>query len=150
MGDEDEGVEYDSAEAATGKAGSDANGTTITFSTECAAPTIYMGDTASLTIDNGSYTAATITGVSETPGSTDCDLEATFTDNDDTVTAVGFRYQEEGDSSWTEITLGSYTSGSAESQTITGLTSSTDYLYYAFMIANGIEKRSATYAFTTN
>lgn len=49
IGDADEGVEYESAEAATGKNGSDANGVTITFSTTCAAPTIYKGTVEDLT-----------------------------------------------------------------------------------------------------
>lgn len=44
LGDEDEGVEYESAEATTGKTGTDANGATLVLSTNCAAPTIYKGD----------------------------------------------------------------------------------------------------------
>ncbi len=51
LGDEDEGCEYDSSESTTGKAGSDNNGTTITFTTECAAPTIYKGDVSGLTTE---------------------------------------------------------------------------------------------------
>ncbi len=47
LGDEDGGVEYDSAEATTGKAGTDANGATLTFTTNCSAPTIYTGDNIS-------------------------------------------------------------------------------------------------------
>lgn len=44
LGDENEGVEYESAEAKTGKAGTDANGADVVYSTDVPAPTIYMGD----------------------------------------------------------------------------------------------------------
>lgn len=44
LGNADEGVEYESVSAVSGKAGTDANGADVVFSTDVAAPTIYIGD----------------------------------------------------------------------------------------------------------
>lgn len=44
LGDENEGVEYESAEATSGQNGNDPTGADVVFSTEVAAPTIYKGD----------------------------------------------------------------------------------------------------------
>lgn len=43
LGDKNEGVEYDSGTANTGKLGTDPNGADVVLSTVCSAPTVYMG-----------------------------------------------------------------------------------------------------------
>ena len=149
LGDEDEGVEYESSTATSGKAGTDANGADVTLTTDVDAPTVYMGDVTSLTTVNG--TVATITGVSETvtgSGATaTVKFSATVTDNDSNVSKVGFRYKAEGTSDWSNVPVSSYTSGTAFNKTVTpGVTG--DYLYYAFMVVDGHEIYSETYAFT--
>lgn len=44
LGDENEGVEYETAESTSGKNGTDPTGADVVYSTEVAAPTIYKGD----------------------------------------------------------------------------------------------------------
>lgn len=145
LGDEDEGVEYDSAEAATGKAGSDANGSTITFSTECAAPTIYKGDTYSLATING--TAPTIVAGTESVSGTTATLAATATNNDGTISRVGFRYRKEGETTWTNANVSSFTSGTEFTKVITSLTAG-DYMFYGYGVVDGQEIYTETKAFT--
>lgn len=145
LGDEYEGCEHESAEATSGKAGSDNHGAQITFFTETDAPTIYKGDVDSLLVINGQR--ADISAVSETVSGTDVTLSATVTDNDDNVTKVGFRYKEEGTSNYIDVPVSSHTSGSAFSETVEDLDSG-DYIYYAYMVANGVEYHSDEYSFT--
>lgn len=147
LGDEDEGVEYDSGTANSGKTGTDANGADVTFATECAAPTIYKGDIDSLLTVDG--TAATIVMGTEVVSGTGVTLKATATANDSTITKVGFRYKVEGTADWTTANVSSFTSGTEFSKSVTGLTASTDYLYYAYMVVDGHEVYTETYTFTT-
>lgn len=44
MGDQDEGVEYETVSAVSGKTGTEPNGADVVFTTDVSAPTIYMGD----------------------------------------------------------------------------------------------------------
>lgn len=44
LGTKDEGVEYDTATATTGKLGTDSNGADVVFTTDCASATIYTGN----------------------------------------------------------------------------------------------------------
>lgn len=148
LGDGDEGCEYESGEATSGKAGTDAHGADLTFYTDTAAPTIYKGDTASLTTIGGDRAAISAVGESSVSAS-GATLTATVTDNDDEVTAVGFRYKAEGDDAFTDESVSGHTSGTAFTATLTNLNASTDYIYYAYMVANGIEYHSAEYSFTT-
>ena len=145
LGDEDEGAEYDSGEVTTGKTGSDANGATITFSKDVAAPTIYKGDTASLTIVGG--TAATIVAGNESVSGTTATIAATATENDSTITRVGFRYRKEGDTTWTNVSVSSFTSGTEFSKNISSLTAG-DYLFYGFAVVDGQEIYTETKVFT--
>lgn len=147
LGDEDEGVEYDSGTANSGKTGTDANGADVTFATECAAPTVYKGDIESLKTVSG--TAATIEIGNEVVSGTGVTLKATATANDSVITKVGFRYKVEGSADWTTANVSSFTSGTEFSKSVTGLTASTDYLYYAYMVVDGHEVYTETYAFTT-
>ncbi len=145
LGDDDEGVEYDSATANSGKAGTDANGADVTFSTECAAPTIYKGIVDGLNEVEGT-TSIEIT-TPEAVSGTGVTLKATATASD--LTKAGFRYRKEGTSTWKNEPVDSVTSGTEFSKVLSGLTASTDYLYYAYMVAGGREVRTETYAFTT-
>lgn len=147
LGNEDEGVEYDSGTANSGKTGTDANGADVTFATECAAPTVYKGDIESLKTVSG--TAASIQIGSEVVNGTGVTLKATATANDSVITKVGFRYKVEGSADWTTANVSSFTSGTEFSKSVTGLTASTDYLYYAYMVVDGHEVYTETYAFTT-
>ena len=147
LGNEDEGVEYDSGTANSGKTGTDANGADVTFATECAAPTVYKGDIESLKTVSG--TAASIEIGNEVVSGTGVTLKATATANDSVITKVGFRYKVEGSADWTTANVSSFTSGTEFSKSVTGLTASTDYLYYAYMVVNGHEVYTETYAFTT-
>lgn len=150
LGDEFEGCEYESGEATSGKVGTDNHGADITFYTDTAAPTIYKGDTASLTVLPNDYHAAAISAVGDSSVSASgATLTATVTDNDDDVSAVGFRYKKEGAAAWTDASVSSHTSGTAFTTTLTSLDASSDYIYYAYMVANSIEYRSAEYSFTT-
>ena len=147
LGNEDEGVEYDSGTANSGKTGTDANGADVTFATECAAPTVYKGDIESLKTVSG--TAASIQIGSEVVSGTGVTLKATATANDSVITKVGFRYKVEGSADWNTANVSSFTSGTEFSKSVTGLTASTDYLYYAYMVVDGHEVYTETYAFTT-
>lgn len=145
LGDADEGAEYDSGEATTGKAGSDANGATITFAKDVSAPTIYKGDTASLTVVGG--TAATIVAGTESVSGTTATVAATATSNDSTITKVGFRYRKEGDTTWTNVAVSSFTSGTEFTKSISSLTAG-DYLFYGYAVVDGQEIYTETKAFT--
>jgi len=145
LGDEDEGVEYDSGTANSGKTGTDANGADVTFATECAAPTVYKGDIESLKTVSG--TAATIVLGTESVSSTTATLAATVTDNDSTVTKVGFRYRLETATDWTNANVASHTSGTEFTKAVSSL-SAGDYLFYAYMVVDGHEIYTNTKAFT--
>lgn len=145
LGDEDEGCEYDSGEATSGKVGTDPHGADLTFYTDCAAPTIYKGDVASLLLVSG--TAPTIVIGAEVVSGTSVTLKATATENDSSISSVGFRYKAEGATTWTNVSVSSFTSGTEFSKNVTGLTAG-DYLYYAYMVVDGHEAYTETYAFT--
>lgn len=145
LGNADEGVEYDTAEAMTGKAGTDPSGADVTFAIDTDAATVYNGDIDSLKTVNG--TAATIVLGSESVSSTTATLAATVTDNDSTVTKVGFRYRAEGDTNWTNVNVASYTSGTEFSKAVSSLAAG-DYVFYAYMVVDGHEIYTNTKAFT--
>ncbi len=145
LGDSDEGCEYDSGEATTGKAGSDANGATLTFAKDVDAPTIYKGDVASLTVVGG--TAPTIVAGDETVSGSSATLAATATNNSGSITKVGFRYRGETETTWTTANVSSFTSGTEFTKTINNLTAG-DYLFYAFAVVDGQEIYTETKAFT--
>lgn len=145
LGNADEGVEYDTAEAMTGKAGTDPSGADVTFAIDTDAATVYNGDIDSLKTVNG--TAATIVLGTESVSSTTATLAATVTDNDSTVTKVGFRYRAEGDANWTNVNVASYTSGTEFTKTVSSLAAG-DYVFYAYMVVDGHEIYSNTKAFT--
>ncbi len=145
LGNADEGVEYDTAEAMTGKAGTDPSGADVTFAIDVDAPTVYNGDVDSLKTVNG--TAATIVLGSESVSSTTATLAATVTDNDSTVTKVGFRYRAEGDTYWTNVNVASYTSGTEFTKAVSSLAAG-DYVFYAYMVVDGHEIYTNTKAFT--
>lgn len=145
LGNADEGVEYDTAEAMTGKAGTDPSGADVTFAIDTDAATVYNGDIDSLKTVNG--TAATIVLGSESVSSTTATLAATVTDNDSTVTKVGFRYRAEGDANWTNVNVASYTSGTEFTKAVSSLAAG-DYVFYAYMVVDGHEIYTNTKAFT--
>ena len=145
LGNADEGVEYDTAEAMTGKAGTDPSGADVTFAIDTDAATVYNGDIDSLKTVDG--TAATIVLGTESVSSTTATLAATVTDNDSTVTKVGFRYRAEGDANWTNVNVASYTSGTEFSKAVSSLAAG-DYVFYAYMVVDGHEIYTNTKAFS--
>lgn len=145
LGNADEGVEYDTAEAMTGKAGTDPSGANVTFAIDTDAATVYNGDIDSLKTVDGS--AATIVLGTESVSSTTATLAATVTDNDSTVTKVGFRYRAEGDANWINVNVASYTSGTEFTKTVSSLAAG-DYVFYAYMVVDGHEIYTNTKAFT--
>ena len=145
LGNADEGVEYDTAEAMTGKAGTDPSGADVTFAIDTDAATVYNGDIDSLKTVNG--TAAAIELGTERVASTTATLAATVTDNDSTVTKVGFRYRAEGDTNWTNVNVATYTSGSEFTKAVSSLAAG-DYVFYAYMVVDGHEIYTHTTAFT--
>lgn len=152
LGDADEGVEYDSATATSGKAKADANGADLTLSYSCDAPTVYNGNIDSLLTVGGEPATITAVGnptVTVTGATATAELEATVTPNDSVVTKVGFRYQKEGTADWknVNVTLPSDFE-TPVSKTVTMSDGSGDYLYYAYMVVDGKEVYSETYAFT--
>ena len=146
LGDGDEGCEFESGEATSGKAGTDAHGADLTFYTDTAAPTIYKGDIDSLLEVNGSAPTIAIS-TPESVSGTGVTLKATATAS--SITAGGFRYRKEGTSTWHNEAVSSIASGTEFSASLSGLTASTDYMYYAYVVVDGREIRTETYAFTT-
>lgn len=147
LGDADEGCEYESGEATSGKAGTDAHGADLTFYTDTAAPTIYKGTTTNLT--SVGTMATIVMGSESSVTSSGATLSATVTENDTPVDSVGFRYKKEGASVWTPAPVNDFTSGTPFTKAITDLDDSTDYIYYAYMVLGGREVRTAEYSFTT-
>lgn len=152
LGDADEGVEYDSATATTGKAKADANGADLVLSYSCDAPTVYNGDIDSLLTVGGepaTITAADDPDVTGTGASATVKLEATVTPNDSVVTKVGFRYQKEGSTEWKNVNASLPSDFETPvTKTVTMSDGAGDYLYYAYMVVEGKEIYSNTYAFT--
>lgn len=147
LGDADEGVEFESASATTGKAGTDANGADVILSTSVDAPTVYMGDIDSLLTVDGE--PATITAVATpTVLSGSVTLSGTATENDSTISKVGFRYKKEGTAQWNSVAVSSFTSGVAFTKSVTPSDGAGDYMYYAYMVVDGHEIYSETYVFT--
>lgn len=147
LGDEDEGVEYDSATATSGKAKADANGADLVLSYSCDAPTVYNGDIDSLLTVDGEPATITAVGNPTVSGGA-VTLSGTATENDSTISKVGFRYKKEGSTQWNSVTVSSFTSGTAFTKSVTPSDGSGDYLYYAYMVVDGHEVYSETYAFT--
>lgn len=145
LGNEDEGVEFDSGEALTGKAGTDPSGADVVFAIDVDSATVYNGDVDSLKTVDG--TAATITLGTESVAGSTATIAATATANDSTITKVGFRYRAESATDWTNVAVSSFTSGTEFTKNITGLAAG-DYLFYAYMVVDGHEVYTATKAFT--
>ena len=153
MGDKYRGAILAEFESTSGKETTSANGASMTFSYDTPSDRIIDltdAQVEALCTVNGSVNAATISAVNESGvTATGATLGATFTANDETITKVGFRYKQEGTSAWETVSTTNFTPGSAYTKAITGLTTGTDYLYYAFMVVDGQERYSDTYAFTT-
>lgn len=147
LGDEDEGVEYDSATATSGKAKADANGADLVLSYSCDAPTVYNGDIDSLLTVDGEPATITAVGNPTVNGGV-VTLSGTATENDSTISKVGFRYKKEGSTQWNSVAVPSFTSGTAFTKSVTPSEGNGDYLYYAYMVVDGHEVYSETYAFT--
>ncbi len=152
LGDADEGVEYESATATSGKAGTDANGSDVVLSTTVDAPTVYMGDVNSLLTVGGEPATITAVGnptVTGTGATATVEMEATVTPNDRAVTKVGFRYKKEGATAWTNVNV-TLPSDFDEpvTKTVTMSDGAGDYMYYAYMVVDGKEVYSETYVFT--
>ena len=153
LGDRYSGAILSESAATSGKAHTDPNGADLTFifDTPCA-QIIALSDAQieALCTVNGSVSMAAISDVNESSiTSSGATLGATFTNNDETITKVGFRYKKEGTNAWETVSTSSFTSGTAFTKAITGLTTGSDYLYYAFMVVDGQERYSDTFAFTT-
>jgi hypothetical protein len=153
MGDRYRGAILAEFEATSGKATTDANGASMTFQYNTPSDRIVELTDAQVEVlctVNGSMTEAAISDIGDSNiSSSGATLTATFTNNQETITKVGFRYRKEGDADWTEKASTSFTSGTAKSFTISGLTTGSDYLYYAYMVVDGQERYSETFAFTT-
>ena len=147
LGDEDEGVEYDSATATSGKAKADANGADLVLSYSCDAPTIYNGDIDSLLTVGGEPATITAVGNPTVSGGA-VTLSGTATENDSTISKVGFRYKKEGSTQWNSVAVSSFTSGTAFTKSVTPSEGNGDYLYYAYMVVDSREVYSETYVFT--
>lgn len=147
LGDEDEGVEYDSATATSGKAKADANGADLVLSYSCDAPTVYNGDIDSLLTVGGEPATITAVGNPTVSGGA-VTLSGTATENDSTISKVGFRYKKEGSTQWISVAVSSFTSGTAFTKSVTPSEGNGDYLYYAYMVVDGREVYSETYVFT--
>lgn len=145
LGNADEGVEYDTAEAMTGKAGTDPSGADVTFAIDTDAATVYNGDIDSLKTVDG--TAATIVLGTESVVSSTATLAATATANSSTITKVGFRYRLETATDWTNAAVSGFTSGTEFTKSVTNLASG-DYVFYAYMVVDGHEIYTQTKAFT--
>lgn len=147
LGDADEGVEYDSATATSGKAKADANGADLVLSCSCDAPTVYNGDIDSLLTVGGEPATITAVGNPTVSGGA-VTLSGTATENDSTISKVGFRYKKEGSTQWNSVAVSSFTSGTAFTKNVTPSEGNGDYLYYAYMVVDGHEVYTETYAFT--
>lgn len=152
LGDEDEGVEYDSATATSGKAKADANGADLVLSYSCDAPTVYNGDINSLLTVGGEPATITVDGnptVTGTGATATVEFESSVTPNDSVVTKVGFRYQKEGSTDWKNVNASLPSDfDTPVTKTVTMSDGAGDYLYYAYMVIDGKEIYSNTYAFT--
>lgn len=152
LGDEDEGVEYDSATATSGKAKADANGADLVLSYSCDAPTVYNGDIDSLLTVGGEPATITVDGnptVTGTGATATVEFESSVTPNDSVVTKVGFRYQKEGSTDWKNVNASLPSDFETPvTKTVTMSDGAGDYLYYAYMVIDGREVYSNTYAFT--
>ena len=153
MGDRYRGAVLSEFTATSGKATTDANGADMTFIYNTPSDRVIEltdAQVEALCTVNGSVNEAEISAVNETGvTATGAILGATFTANDETITKVGFRYKQEGTGAWETVSTANFTPGSAYTKAITGLVTGTDYLYYAFMVVDGRERYSDTYAFTT-
>lgn len=147
LGDADEGVEYDTATATSGKAKADANGADLVLSYSCDAATVYNGDINSLLTVGGEPATITAVGNPTVSGGA-VTLSGTATENDNTIAKVGFRYKKEGSTQWNSVAVSSFTSGTAFTKSVTPSDGAGDYLYYAYMVVDGKEIYSETYAFT--
>ncbi len=152
LGDEYEGVEHESAEATSGKLGSDNHGAQITFFTETDAPTIYKGDVDSLTVVGGERATFEVLNDSYTT-SVGLKLTSKVSQNDDIVTEVGFYYRFEEDDVYVKEQKDVFNDGESFEITIAPSqipTSVQGGVYCAYMVANGVEIRSQERIFVCN
>lgn len=153
MGDRYRGAVLSEFTATSGKATTDANGADMTFIYNT--PSDRVIELTDSQVDilcsvSGDMTPAAISAVGESNVlATGATLGATFTENDEAISKVGFRYKEEGTSAWETVSATNFTSGVPWTKAVTGLASGKDYLYYAFMVVDGQERYSGTYSFTT-
>ena len=153
MGDQYRGAVLSEFTSTSGKAVTDPNGADMTFIYNTPSDRVIeltAAQVETLCSISGSVTAAAISAVGESNVlATGATLGATFTENDEAISKVGFRYKEEGTSAWETVSTTNFTSGAPWTKSVTGLTSGTDYLFYAFMVVDGQERYSETYSFTT-
>jgi len=153
MGDKYRGAVLSEFTATSGKAVTDPNGADMTFIYNTPSDRIIELSDAqveALCTVNGSVTSAAISDIGESAvTASGATLTATFTNNQETITKVGFRYRKEGESDWTEKASTSFTSGTAKSFTVSGLTTASSYLYYAYMVVDGQERYSEIFTFST-
>ena len=153
LGDRYRGAVLSEFTATSGKAVTDANGGDLTFiynTPRAQILEITDAQIEALCTVNGSVTEAAISDIGDSSiSSSGVTLTATYTNNEETITKVGFRYRKEGETAWDEKASTSFTSGTAKSFTISGLTTGSDYLYYAYMVVDGQERYSETFAFRT-
>lgn len=153
MGDQHRGAVLSDFTSTSGKSVTDPNGADMTFIYNTQSDrVIELTDTQveALCSISGSATLAAISAVGESNVlATGATLGATFTENDETISKVGFRYKVEGTSAWDTVSTTNFTSGTPWTKAVTGLTSNTDYLFYAFMVVDGQERYSGTYTFKT-
>ncbi|GHV72194.1 hypothetical protein FACS1894201_00100 [Bacteroidia bacterium] len=99
------------------------NGSTLTFTT------------AAATITPPTVTTLAATSITQTSAT----LNKSVTAGSETITAQGFKYKQSSASSWTTSTTGS----------LTGLTASTQYQFYAYATTASGTTNSSTLTFTT-
>ena len=153
MGDKYRGAVLSDFTATSGKAVGDPNGADMTFIYNTPSDRVIELTDAqvdALCTIGGDVTPAAISAVGESSVlATGATLGATFTENDEAISKVGFRYKEEGTSAWETVSTTNFTSGAPWTKAVTGLTSGKDYLFYAFMVVDGQERYSGTYSFRT-
>lgn len=153
MGDQYRGAVLSEFTSTSGKSVTDPNGADMTFIYNTPSDRVIEltdAQVETLCSISGSVAAAAISAVGESNVlATGATLEATFTENDETISKVGFRYKVEGTSAWDTVSTTNFISGTPWTKAVTGLTSNTDYLFYAFMVVDGQERYSGTYTFKT-
>lgn len=147
LGDGDEGCEFESGEATSGKAGTDAHGADLTFYTDTAAPTIYKGDVNSLLVVGG--TAGSISNVTDSydSGHETLTMEAeVLPASYAEISTQGFRYRKEESDTWIDKHASLVHDNTMQAE-LTALAAG-EYVYYAYIVVDGRELQSPVKAFS--